>query len=114
MYCIIPTTVLVGFRTSEYAYSIGPCLGNTVLLLVVDYYIGVFWITLYPFDTVLPGTQKSRGLKYLTHSKRIYILKADIQGFPTVPGSRTGDKTGPLNFVSAQQCSARTGFNLSL
>ena len=76
--------------------------------------IGVFWITLYPFDTVLPGTQKSRVLEYLTYSKRIYNLKADIQGFPTVPGSRTGDKTGPLNFVSAQQCSARTGFNLSL
>ena len=68
-------------------------------------YIGVFWITLYPFDTVLPGTQKSRGLEYLTYSKRIYNLKADIQGFPTVPGSRTGDKIGPLNFVSAQQCS---------
>eukprot|EP01050_Picozoa_sp_SAG11_P022169 SAG11_NODE_4120_length_2055_cov_34.668712_1_plen_75_part_10 len=48
-------------------------------------------------------SQKSRGLEYLTLCKRIYILKADIQGFPTVPGSRTGDKTGPLNFVSAQQ-----------
>eukprot|EP01050_Picozoa_sp_SAG11_P014942 SAG11_NODE_1889_length_4112_cov_19.726888_4_plen_172_part_00 len=40
---------------------------------------------MYPFRHFFPGTQKSRDQKSLTHSKSVNILKADIQGFPTVP-----------------------------